>query len=478
MLKTLVEELTSHRLLSRSDHVIVAVSGGRDSMALLHLLLELNQQEEWQLRLHVAHLNHQLRGEEAERDAAFVLAAADSLNLPCTVERRSIAEMAERRSVGLEEAGRQERHAFFERVCLNTGARAVALAHHADDNAETVLQRVLRGTGLRGLAGIPRARSLDPFSGIRLVRPLLRFTKKQLGDYLLDRGIASREDRSNLAAEPSRNRIRNVLIPRIEAEFNPQVREALMRLAEQAQWLEEYLSETVQRTFDTLVITHNDQMIVLNAEVMARKSRIVQTELIRLAYRSFGLGEQNLSFNHLVAAMELVTESASGKQVQLPGGMLVEKRYGQLIFAVPSAEPREAIAPEIAVHVPGSTVLPMRRMELECTIRDVAAEEIPVLRRAAKRTEEYVDFDALHLPLVVRTRRPGDRFIPLGAPGSKTVSDFLADAKVDPSARKRVAVLCDRLGPVWLVGHRIDDRVKMTALTKRVAQLRCRSLDD
>lgn len=477
MLRLLSQTQLQEKLLRRDDRVVVGVSGGADSMALLHLLWSLNSRLEWRLELHVAHLNHGLRESESDADAAFVQAAADGFSIPCTVESRNVREIAAGEAGGIEEVGRRERFAFFERVCLQTGSKIVALAHHADDNAETILHRILRGTGLRGLSGIPRSRALFSQSDIRLIRPLLSFTRAELRAYLLDSGAAFREDSSNASNEPMRNRLRRIILPQIESEVNPQAREALLRLGSQAAWLEEFLHETVDRTFETLVISRTDQELVLNAEALARKSRIFQTELIRRAYTSFGLGEQELGFSHLVAAMELIEDEESGKQTKLPGGMTVEKRYGQLTFSLPSDEPREEIAEEIAVHLPGKTLLPLRRLEIECSEEEVSVEEIPRLRRSSDRLNECIDRTAVHPPIVVRPRRAGDRFNPLGAPGSKTVADFLADLHVEPKDRQRVAILCDQLGPIWVVGYRIDDRVKLTGLTRRVLRLRARTWD-
>lgn len=477
MLKSLAHELLNEKLLARDDAVVVGVSGGPDSMALLHLLVELNRRMDWQLRPHIAHFNHHLRGEEAEQDAGFVQAAADDMSLPCSIGERHIQELADQESGSIEEVARRERYAFFDRVCLKVGARVLAVAHQANDNAETILHRVLRGTGLRGLAGIPRSRPLAPGSEVRLIRPLLRVSRQQVLAYLADQGVAYREDRTNLSNEPMRNRIRNLLLPQIEDSFNPQVTDALLRLSEQATWLEEFLRETVQRTFETLIISRTDQELTLNAAALARKSRIVQTEIVRLAYISFGLGEADLGFSHLVSALDLISDPASGRHTQLPGGMMVEKRYHQLIFALPSDEPREAIASEIAVHLPGKTTLPLRRLEISCDIREVAGTDPHALRKNSSRSEEFLDCDALNPPLVVRGRRSGERFWPLGAPGTKKLADFLTDAKVDPKERERVAVLCDHLGPIWVIGHRIDERVKITALTKRVLHLRAQPLD-
>lgn len=477
MLKSVAQVLTSEGLVKPDETVVVGVSGGVDSMALLHTLHGLPPQEGWRLRLHIVHLDHQLRGADSQADAAFVQAAADDLGLPCTIERRDVAALAAARGRSVEEAGRTERYLLFERVCLQAGARVVALGHHADDNAETILHRILRGTGFHGLTGIPRRRALSPGSDIQLIRPLLHLTRDDLERFLAERGVAYREDTSNSSPEPTRNRIRNMLLPLLASEFNPQVREALRRLGEQAQWMEDFLRETVLRTFDTVVISRTDQTLTLNADVIARKSRLLQAELVRVAYRLFGLGEQQLAFPHFVAVLELTASPVSGRQVQLPGGLLAEKRYHQLIYTLPTDEPRESLSPDITVNVPGRAVLPVRGLEIECVVRELAAGEVGALRRAARSGEEYVDFDAVHLPLVLRSRRAGDRFVPLGAPGSKKVSDFLADARVEPGERARVPLLCDQLGPIWVVGHRIDDRVKLTELSRRVLELRARALE-
>ncbi|MCP4247337.1 MAG: tRNA lysidine(34) synthetase TilS [bacterium] len=484
--KTLAEEIEAESLLARDDRVVLGVSGGPDSMALLHALVDLNEQAGYALKLHIAHLDHALRGDDGEKDAAFVQAAADNLGLPCTVERRDVPALAGSGKGSVEEVARRERYAFLERVCLESGALVLAVGHHRDDDAETILHRIVRGTGLRGLTGIPRVRHLREGSRIRLVRPLLRHGCQTLLAYLAESGIPYREDSTNRDTAMMRNRIRETVLPLLESEINPQVREALLRLGEQARWLEEYFRETVHRTLETLIISRTDQELTVNATALANKTRIVQTELIRRAAASFQLGEQDLGFAQLVAVLDLVADPASGKQVHLPGGMTVTKRYDRLIFSVPTDEPRETIAAEIAVHVPGRTLLPIRRMEIDCELTEVQAdaradwlhrqharsEAPPVgLPRGNRVFEEWIDFECVRPPLVVRTRSAGDRFWPLGAPGSKKLSEFLSDAKVDPSERERVAVLCDQLGPVWIIGHRIDERVKLTPHTRRVLRV-------
>ncbi len=494
-IKNLAEELEAESVLSRDDHVVAGVSGGPDSMALLHVLVDLNAECGYSLNIHIAHLDHQLRGQESEKDAAFVQAAADGLELPCTIERADIGEQAGSGEGSVEEVARRERYAFLERVCLRTGAKVAAVGHHRDDDAETILHRIVRGTGLRGLAGIPRARSLREGTAIRqirLVRPLLRRDRRSLITYLSESGVPYRDDRTNQDNSVMRNRIRNSVLPLLEHDVNPQVREALLRLGEQARWLEEYFRGTTQRTLETLVISRTDQELVLNAAALSKKARIIQTELIRRAVVAFQLGEQDLGFAQLVAVLDLVADPASGKEVHLPGGMTVSKRYDRLIFSMPTEEPRETIAAEIAVHVPGRTLLPIRRMEINCALEEADSRTLSQWlhrQHATQQTapgrgpgaqqvdEEWIDYSRIRLPLVVRTRSPGDRFWPLGAPGSKKLSEFLTDAKVEPAERDRVAVLCDQLGPIWVIGHRIDERVKLTAHSNHVLQLRANSVE-
>lgn len=472
LLKALEAEIVAGKLVPADACIVVGVSGGADSMCLLHALVMLDGQPDFDLDLHIAHLNHGLRGDEADADAAFVQAAADGYGLPCTIETVDAAGIAKEQQVSVEEAARDERYRFFERVCQKTGARYVALGHQADDNVETVLQRILRGTGLRGLAGIPRVRPLHSGSEIQIVRPLLAHHRQAVLEFNNAHAVPYREDITNTSNEPLRNRLRNVILPMLVEQVNPQVGDALLRLSEQARWVNEYVDKTAQEAFEALVIERTDQELSINATALIRKSRIMQAELVRRAIASFELGEQDISFGHLSTVVDLLADQASGKQLHLPGGMIVSKIYNRLVFAVPTEQPRETIAAEIVIHVPGRTTLPRHGFEVTCEIVDLPVGEAASAMRASHTGEEWLDYEAVHPPLTVRYRRPGDRFWPLGAPGTKKIAEFLIDAKVDPAERDRLAILCDRLGPVWLIGQRIDERVKLTRQTRRVLKIR------
>ena len=472
VIKTVRETIERHALFARGARVVVGVSGGADSMALLHLLAGFQRGGELSVELHVAHLNHALRGVDSDEDAVFVEAAADALNLTRTVEVHDVRSIARAEKGSLEQIARRERYAFFERVAVAWGATTVAVAHHADDNAETVLHRILRGTGLRGVSGIAVSRPLRVGGQIELVRPLLGVRRAAIRRYVADEGVVFREDASNLCVDQTRNLIRHELLPVAAQKVNPQVTEALLRLAEQAGWVEQYLRETARRTLDTLIIARTDQQLVLNASALARKSRIVQTELIREAILLFELGEQHLGFGHIKGVADMIAGGRSGQSVSLPAGMTATRVYDRLILSAPSEEPREYIAPEVAVHLPGTTRLVMRKIQIACEVVEVVQHLATDPPCNANPMQEWMDWDSIHPPLVVRSRRLGDRFRPLGAPGSKTIADFLSDAKIDPAKRDQVAVLCDQLGPIWIVGHRIDERVKLTRATRRALHVR------
>jgi len=472
LIKSVRQAIEQHGLIEPGDRIVVGVSGGADSMALLHVLVTINDTDGCGWRLHVAHLNHGLRGEDSGADAAFVEAAADGLELPRTIHQCDIRDIGSRAKGSIEEVARRERYAFFQRVALAQGATVVAVGHHGDDNAETILHRILRGTGLRGVSGIRMNRPLGVGGQPRLIRPMLGARRDDIRRYIESEGVAFREDATNIALDATRNIIRNQLIPHVAQQINPQVVTALLRLGEQAGWVEQYLRETASRTLDTLVIARTDQELTLNASALARKSRIVQTELIREAILLFQLGEQNLSFAHINGVAEMVSEGRTGKTLSLPGEMTATLAYDRLILAVRTDQPREMIAPVVAVHLPGETVLTLRQMRIECEAVDLPRGCDGSRAKEKNRFEEWLDMDSVHPPLSIRSRQSGDRFHPLGAPGSKSIADYLSDAKIDRAERDRAAILCDQLGPIWLIGHRIDERVRLTRLTRRVLRIR------
>jgi tRNA(Ile)-lysidine synthase len=465
------EWLDNRGLLVPEADWVVGVSGGPDSVLLLHSLHALSQRRQLGWELHVAHLHHGLRGADADTDAEFVAALAGRLGLPQDVERVEIRAEVAAHGGSMEEVARQYRYTFLERVALKTGSNCVAVGHHGDDDAETILHRICRGTGIRGLAGMREIRAIRPGSRVRLVRPFLQLRRADIEAVCRERGIAFRTDRTNETSQFTRGRIRNVVLPLLREQLNPNVTDALLRLGEQARWLETYLEDAAARTFESLVVSDHPDRIVLNTRALLSKQRVIQAEVIRRAVALVPGGEPDLSFAHIDAVLRLATDPASGKELHLPGSVVVEKVYDRLEFRPRARAEVSAELPPVFVNCPGTTPLPQLDAELIAEVCEVDAGKINELRQTSHPYEEWVDYDRLQLPLLVRGRRPGDRFRPLGAPGTKSLSEFFIDEKVEPALRTRTGVLCDQSRVVWVMPLRIDERVKLRSNSRRALRL-------
>ncbi|HUT32527.1 MAG TPA: tRNA lysidine(34) synthetase TilS [Planctomycetota bacterium] len=442
-----------HGLLGRGDLVVVAVSGGPDSMALLHALIELRGQ--FALRLSVAHLNHLLRGRASDDDAEFVAARAAAAGLPCRTGATDVA--AERRQHGgsLEMAARRARYEFLEAVALEDAAQRVALGHTADDQVETILLRLLRGGELAALRGMPVARPLSPTSRATLIRPLLDVTRAEVLDYLASRGIPWRSDATNADRSFLRNWVRHELLPLLEARGG-KVRAALLGAVERA------------RTLSGLVGAQASDLVAvgeggarLDPARLAAAPRVVRREALRRAYCAAG-GRGDLTRRALAAAECLIAPPA-GRSASLAGGFVAERCYDALVV-----RQRRPKAPNISLTlaVPGRIEVPELGLWLEASPLDCP----PPWQKG--RWEEVVDLDAVGERLEVRTRRAGDRFVPLGGAASTKLKDFLIAQRVPRADRGRLLLVIGRAGVAWVVGLRLDHRARVTPATSRVARLR------
>jgi tRNA(Ile)-lysidine synthase len=463
--------LESRRLLSPESSWVIGASGGPDSTLLVHAMKALMERDGLKWRLHLAHFHHGLRAEEADEDEEFVRGLGTELGLPFFREREDIRATAARDGGSTEEVARKRRYDFLERVALRTGSELVAVAHHADDNAETVIHRICRGTGLRGLAGIRDVRPVQEDSHIRVVRPFLNHRRTVIEELCAARGLKMRIDSMNRSPEFTRGRIRHSVMPLLAQQLNPNVVEALLRLSEHARLLGTYLEDAAARTFESLVVSQGPRYVVLNTRALLGKQRIIQTEVVRRAIALIAGGEQDLSFVHIDAVLRLAEETGSGKEVHVPGPVVVRKRYERLDFRPLAAEEPPLELGITFVACPGQTSLPILRQTLVAEVCDVDARMVEEVRQKQNRYEEWLDFEAVQPPLIVRGRRDGDRFHPLGAPGAKSVGDFFGEQKLDPELRVRTGILCDQRGPLWVMPLRIDERVKLRPTSRRALRL-------
>lgn len=463
--------LETRHLLTEGTSWVIGLSGGPDSTVLLHALRDLSERADRGWKLHASHFQHGLRGAEGDADAAFVAALATELNVPFHTERADIQAAAEQGEGSIEEVARQRRYDFLERVALKVGSELVAVAHHADDHAETVLHRICRGTGLRGLVGIRDIRPIQPASHVRVVRPLLRQRRATIEEMCALRGFATRTDSTNRSPDFTRSRIRYEVMPMLAGLLNPQVTDALLRLSEHARWLGNYLEDAAARTHESLVIAERPGYIVLNNHALRGKQRIIQAEVVRRAVTLVLAREQDLGFAHIDAILRLVDDPASGKEVHVPGPVVVRRQYDRLEFRPLAADEPPPELGTIFIQCPGRTTLPLLGYELHVEICSVGPLKIKALQQNTNPHEEWLDLERIQPPLLVRGRREGDRFHPLGAPGAKTIGDFLSNEKIAPADRLRTGILCDQVGPLWVMPLRIDERAKLRLTTRRALRL-------
>ncbi len=317
-LERLRSQIKRDGLLTPDAKVVVGVSGGADSTVLLHALSQVCTEANAEYQLHVAHLNHQLRGDESDGDAEFVAALADQLNLPIVIERCDLNLDATTERTSPEDLARRARFGFFERVCQSVGATHVALAHHADDQVETVLHRFMRGTGIRGLSGMASKRHLTKTSNVLLIKPLLGLSRQEIIEYAAAQGLQYRSDSSNASPDHTRNRIRHELIPLLEKSFNPQIRDAILRLAEQCRWTNEFLQTTTLTELQRLTVEQDATSISLKREQLAALPTIVQTGVLRQALESIGMRERRLTFRHVSELADAIRDKNPQSRFTLP----------------------------------------------------------------------------------------------------------------------------------------------------------------
>jgi len=318
--------VAANRLWQHSTRLLVAVSGGMDSVALLHALLALRS--EWTLTLRVAHLDHGLR-ETSARDAEFVRELAAEWRLPVTIERRPVAEACAQEGWSLEDGARRIRYQFFMDTARRYSASHVALAHTADDQAETVLMRLIRGTGLMGLGAIPVMRALE--EGAWIVRPLLEAWRSDVVAYAARHGLAYREDATNADHRFVRNRIRHELLPLLERHYNPNIKSTLTQLAEQSRWDYAYLQEAAGRQWKRLAKTRPAQPIAMSIPVLRRQPKALQRQLLRQTIQRLKGDVRQLEFRHWLEMERLLAERPEGTRLDLPGGIQLIREKDHLL---------------------------------------------------------------------------------------------------------------------------------------------------
>lgn len=441
----------THAMVKPGARVLAAVSGGADSMCLLDVLMDLGYGVE------VAHFDHLTREGASTDDAAFVERWADKLGLTFHAEARPVAEEAKKASRSFEEFARQLRYAFLYRVAEATGCEAIATGHHADDDAETILMRILRGTSPKGLAGIPPLRNDGP---CRIIRPLIACTRNEILAYLDERAIEFRDDASNSDPSFLRNRVRHELMPLLVRDYNPKLREALLRLGE-IQRGEDACLEAQSRDFLDACRDKEDR---LDRSAFAQGPLALQRRALLLFARDLGA---ECPFDRVDAAVDFVARAPAGKAFDLGHGVML--RNARAVTEVLS-ELEEPSAHAIPLMVDSQTSALGKRFE----VRRRPGVPTGNIAELCTPTRQLFDADALGTSLSVRRRRNGDRFAPLGMKGTKKLKDYFIDLGLTLGERENQCLLIagDRIA--WVVGRAISAHAAVTPSTDHILEIEVR----
>jgi tRNA(Ile)-lysidine synthase len=473
-------------LFAKGDTVVAGVSGGPDSLAMLHMLCRLNTEESWGLRLIAAHLNHGIRPEAGE-DARFIEELAREWGLECEIGFADVPAMARQPGMSLEEAARIARYRFLGEVAGRHGAPVIAVAHHADDQVESVLMHFLRGSGLAGLRGMRPAVPLREMrlgaeavgGDARVVRPLLECWRAEIEEYCRHYGLTPRFDRSNLDTTFFRNRLRHELIPYLET-YNPQIRQVLLRTAHILAQDYDFLHTHTLQVWDTIASSPEPGVIALERSAWSALHPSVQAGLLREAIHRLRWGLRNINWIHVHNALEVARRGEAGARATLPQGLMLTVGYRYIWVADEGWRPAEGLYPQmdaeqIPLAVPGRA-----RISGEWVVETEVVEGLPAGEGARPPDiwTAYMDADKVDVAsLCLRRRRPRDRLCPMGMGGrAKEVRALFIDEKVPLRWRPAYPLAADSAGVLWVPGLRLDERAAVTPSTRRVLVVRLRHI--
>lgn len=428
----------NRQLLHKGDKIVIACSGGPDSLALTDILLKLK--DEYDLTLAVAHLDHMIRGEASKADAAFVRAFCQERGILYVEKSADVPAYAKRHSLSLEDAARTVRYQFLHEVAEKLGHAKIATGHHQDDQAETVFLHLLRGAGSAGISGIRP-------SNCGIIRPLLSVSRAEVEHYCQTEKLKPRLDATNLIPDYTRNKIRLNLLPQLSREYNPALREALCRTAELIGAEHAFIRDYSEQCFEACSCREAKQ-IVFQRKALNCLHLAVKREVFRIAVAQMRGHLKEITFFHIEQMIKFAVCGKVGAVLELPGRLVLKCDYEtlRLFYLEKSALAKQHFVSAL-LDVPGITAV----TDLGLTIK---AESVDVYQRPNGKNQIICDMNRLQFPLSVRVRQDGDRFQPSGMQGSKKLKDFFIDHKIERDMRDKILLFCDQNEIFWVGGLR------------------------
>lgn len=428
------ETIKDYNLISHGERVLVGVSGGPDSIALLHVLHRLKG--DMGITIHAAHMNHSFRGKQADDEALWVQEKSREWGIDCTIVKEDVPGLAKELGLSSQDAGHMVRMRFFNELSKKIHANKIALAHHANDQAETILVNLVSGAGLEGLRG------MLPYSDM-IIRPLLYVCRDNIEEYCQENKLEPRRDPSNKKNIYLRNKIRNQLIPWISENINPNIVQSLNRTARVLAAEEELLENETNKIFKKYVVVCEGK-IVLDLRKWGSIPLAYKRRLIRSVYQKIS-EKQGPSFHHVEEVRDLADKKSVGKVIELPYNVKVEKGYNNLYFSCGVIEKKNVVKiPDRLIKIPGETLIPEKRKMITAEV----SENAPIFRG---KEFVYIPINNDEYPkLIVRTRRPGDRFSPKGMRGTKKLKEYFIDKKIPQKERDDVLLIAEKDKVIWI----------------------------
>ena len=451
--------------------ILVAVSGGADSIALLAALRQLKIKGNLDSELIIGHINHKLRGQQSNEDEKFVRQFASKLEIDFISQSVDVRDFSRKHKLSIETAARNLRQGALISIAENNSCGYIATGHHKNDNSETMVHRLLRGTGMRGLCGIWPVRNFG--GGGLFIRPMLCVKREEIEGYCREKSLIWRSDETNLDTSYTRNRIRHLLLPQLQVLCSTDLIDSLFELSESCRGLYERVCSEVEGVWGEIILESDGRKIVLDRGVFVKQFQAIQVEIARRALVSIGSGERYITAVHYNEISHLAGKSGLGK-IELPGGFWVRCEYGKMIFSSFSVLKTGIFLDEsVDLRIGGGTEFGGYRIESEvfeankCDFEGFLADKDEFV--------EWFDYDKVRGGIVVRWRREGDKFRPIGGLGEKRVGKFITAEKVGYELRERLIVFaaCEKV--IWLGPLRASESTKITAETSKILQIRlCR----
>lgn len=459
--KKVLDNIKEHNLINENDVVVVGVSGGPDSMALLYVLIEIRKKIKFQIL--VAHVNHGVRGEDALNDQLFVKRKCDELALPYYFKNVDMVSYGKEKGITAEEAGRELRYGFFRDILNKHGGGKIAVAHNKNDQAETLLLRILRGTGIDGLKGME-------FLVGDIIRPILNIDRFEIEKYVEDNNIETVLDKTNLQPIYSRNKVRLELIPYIEENFNPNIINTLWRLSQVSSLDSKFLEQYSKSKYNLIVKNETKDSIILNGKLLLNEDKSIVQRVVRIAIQKVNGSLQGFTEIHISSVLDLFLLGGTGKTLDLPNNIIVKTSYEDLIIEKKNSIELGDFFYELELgennFLQTGYSFNIRIVHRESMDSFLMESKIDNFNK--KNNVKLFDYDKIKGNLYVRNRRIGDRFIPFGMKGNKKLKDYFIDEKIPKDLRDEIPIIVDDESILWIVGHRISEVYKVTKETKKI----------